>query len=352
MIFIIAGEPSGDFLGASVVRILKEKNIEISGVGGKLMENAGMRSLFDIKEISVGGIVEIIPHILKIKKLIKKTADEILKCKPKVVLTIDSPGFCFRVAKIVRRKNPNIKIVHLVAPSVWAWRPKRAKHIAKLYDHLLTLFDFEPGYFEKEGLKTTFVGHPAIETFSFSDNDKDDTLLLMPGSRVQEIKSLLPIFVNVSKKLGVKNIVIPTLPHLLPLINSLAPGIKTETDENKKREIYRTSKLAIIASGTASLQLALCGCPMVVCYKISNISYKIIKKLIKIRYISLVNIIFDKPIIPELIQDECNVDSIIKSIRSVDNKKQLGYFKDLHMRLQNGMNKPSEKIVEILLGHI
>ncbi|MDO4975043.1 MAG: lipid-A-disaccharide synthase, partial [Alphaproteobacteria bacterium] len=218
-IYIIAGEPSGDFLGACVLQELqKYSDFEIFGVGGNLMKTKGLKSLFDIKEISVGGLVEVIPHIFHIKTLINKTVNDIIAKNPDVLFTIDSPGFCFRVAKLVRKKNPNIKLIHLVAPSVWAWRQGRAKGISKLYDHLLTLFDFEPKYFTKFGLKTTFVGHPAIEYFEENDYSKEDTLLLLPGSRKQEIESLLPIFLNVSEKLSFEKIIIPTLPSLLPIL--------------------------------------------------------------------------------------------------------------------------------------
>ena len=354
--YIIAGEPSGDFLGASVISAIKKQpeKLNICGVGGKLMEDEGFVSLFDIKEISVGGIVEIVPHILKIKKLIKQTVNDILEKKPDIVLTIDSPGFCFRVAKLVRRRNKNIKLMHLVAPSVWAWRPKRAKKIAKLYDHLLTLFDFEPQYFEKEGLKTTFVGHPAVEDFSISEGEKPEIILLMPGSRAQEIKSLLPIFIESAKKLNAEKIVVPTLPHLIPLVKSLigSNDISIETDEAAKKTLYKSAKVAIVASGTATLQLALSGCPMVVCYKLSNITYSIIKKMTKVKYISLVNIILNKPVVKELIQKDCNAENIVGAVLKIGDSNQMEEFSRLRIRLTNNGINPSEEIAEIVLRQI
>lgn len=351
-IYIIAGEPSGDFLGACVLRELqKSSDFEIFGVGGNLMEAAGLKSLFDIREISVGGLIEVIPHIFHINSLINKTVDDVITKNPDVLFTIDSPGFCFRVAKLVRQKNPNIKLVHLVAPSVWAWRPGRAKGISRLYDHLLTLFDFEPKYFTPFGLKTTFVGHPAIEHFEENKNPKENTLLLLPGSRKQEIESLLPIFLDASKQLGFEKIVIPTLPSLLPILKPFVKGcndIELTYEEAEKIKLYQTSKLALVASGTATLQLALSGCPMVVCYKLSPITYNILKAFVKVNYISLVNLILNKPVVPELIQQDCSAEQIINIARKLDSAIQINDFRALRSRLKPADKTPSQKIAEAL----
>lgn len=351
-IYIIAGEPSGDFLGASILQELNiTTNFEIFGVGGNLMEKAGLKSLFNIKEISVGGLIEVIPHIIHIKNLINRTAGDIIQKNPDVLLTIDSPGFSFRVAKIIRKKNPNIKLMHLVAPSVWAWREGRAKKLAKLYDHLLTLFDFEPQYFTKYGLKTTFVGHAAIEYFEEANKTKENTLLLLPGSRKQEVVSLLPVFLNVSEKLKFEKIIIPTLQNLLPIIEPIVKNYKNVEiiyDEKEKINLYKTSKLAIVASGTATLQLALSGCPMVVCYKLSPITYRILKSFIKVNYISLVNLILNRFIVPELIQSECNEKKILSTLQNLTPRLQIEEFRKLRTKLKSIDSNPSQKIVEII----
>ena len=354
-IYMIAGEPSGDFLGSDIIESIKKKstNIELKIVGGRLMESYGFQSLFNIKEISVGGIIEVIPHIFKIKKLIKKTVQDILMFNPDIILTIDSPGFCFRVSKTIKKLEPHIKLVHLVAPSVWAWRPKRAKKISNLYDKLLTLFEFEPPYFTKYGLDTEFVGHQAAINFEPTDKLKDDILLIMPGSRTQEIKSLLPIFVEASKSMRQKKIVIPTLPHLVELIKSIAPNnFEIITDENEKKSLYKNSKLAIVASGTATLQLALSGCPMIVCYKLSNFTFKIVKMLIKTRFISLVNIISNKEIVPELIQNDCNSKKIEEIAKNLNPELQLQNFVHLKNKLLNNNISPSDRIAEIIINDI
>lgn len=352
-LYVIAGEPSGDFLGAKVIsRIRSLDKIQILGVGGELMQSAGLRSRVNMQQISIGGILEIVPHIFKIRSLIKQVVADILQNAPDMLLTIDSPGFCFRIAKIVRKKAPNIKLVHLVAPSVWAWREKRARRLAQLYDHLLTLFDFEPPYFSKYGLQATFVGHSAIEEFTETNSPKDNMLLILPGSRKQEIMTLLPIFLQAVQNLTFERIVIPTLPHLKTLTESITKGMNVEiiSDAEKKVKLFQSAKCAIVASGTATLQLALSGCPMVCCYRLSTFSYHIVRSMIKIKYISLVNIILNRPVIPELIQNECNAMKIAKSINALNHNAQIVSFRNIKSRLQSGTAVPSEKIASIILA--
>lgn len=352
-LYVIAGEPSGDYLGAKVIsQINSLSRVKILGVGGELMQQAGLSSIVDIQQISIGGILEIVPKLFKIKRLINLVVSDILRTNPDVLLTIDSPGFCFRIAKLVRKRNPKIKLIHLVAPSVWAWRKNRAKKLAKLYDHLLTLFDFEPSYFLKYGLKTTFVGHVAIEEFKENNSPKQDILLILPGSRKQEIQMLLPIFMQSLKYLNFERVVIPTLTHLEKLIKETTKDMNVEiiSDEKQKVELFRCSKCAIVASGTATLQLALSGCPMVCCYRLSSLSYHIIKSIIKIKYISLVNILLNQPVIPELIQDECNAINIATAIKNLDLNEQISKFKDIRKHLRSEIVAPSQKIAEIILS--
>ncbi len=353
-IYMIAGEPSGDFLGAKIMQKVSQiENVKVFGVGGDLMKCAGLDSLINIEQISVGGIAEIVPHIFAIKRLIEYVAENIVETKPDILLTIDSPGFCFRVAKIVRRKDPSIKLVHFVAPSVWAWRPKRAKKLAELYDHLLTLFDFEPPYFTKYGLKTTFVGHPAIDEFEQNNVPKQDLLLVLPGSRKQEVKTLLPIFLETLKYLSFERIVIPTLPNLTNLVSSIAreDNVEIVSNEMQKKELFQRAKCAIVASGTATLQLALSGCPMVCCYKLSPLTYHIVKSLIKTKYISLVNIILDRCVIPELIQNECTPEKIADAVNTLGTQEQTDSFIKLRERLYSDIS-PSQKIANVLLDYM
>jgi lipid-A-disaccharide synthase len=358
-IYIIAGEPSGDAIGAIVIRRIRqeEPDVEIIGIGGPKMVAEGMSSLFDICEISVGGILEIVPHLRRIILLINQTIHDIFCKKPDVVITIDSPGFSFRVIREVKKLIPNTIAIHLVAPSVWAWRSNRVKKVAKLYDALLTLFDFEPKYFESSGLKTIWVGHPIVESIPEETIDyakKEDIVLLMPGSRYQEIMRLLPIFLEAGDKIGAGRYVIPSLPHLTQLITKLigSRNVSIIVNEEAQNEMYRKAKLAIVASGTATVQLALARCPMIVCYKLNCITFGILKMFVKAKYVSLVNIILDKKIVPELLQNECTADNIVREVNSTNFREQFDAFCNMKNRLMSRMTAPSKIIVDYVLGII
>lgn len=351
-IYFLAGEPSGDFLGATVIdRLSKYKDVKICGLGGSMMKRHLTGTINEMQQIAVGGIAEIIPQIFMIKRLIHQVAEDVIQQNPDVLLTIDSPGFCFRVAKLVKKQNSAIKLLHLVAPSVWAWRSNRAQKLARLYDHLLTLFDFEPPYFTKYGLKTTFVGHPVVEEFSITDNRKENMILILPGSRKQEIATLLPIFIETLKYLNFERVVIPTLSHLEPLIKSLVSqnNIEVVSDEMQKRILFQTAKCSIVASGTATLQLALSGCPMVCCYKLAPLTYHIIKSMVSIQYISLVNILLNAPVVPELIQSDCVPEKIAQSVKTLQKEEQVARFPKLYQHILANNNSPSANIADIIL---
>ena len=235
-VFLSAGEPSGDFLGSQLMKALKKQlgaNVTFVGLGGSLMAAEGLPSLFPIEELSIMGLAEIIPHIRRIRNRIQETVEAIETIRPDVVVTIDSPGFNFRVGKRLKKRIKSIPLVHYVAPSVWAWRPKRAHAVAQFLDHLLVVFPFEPPYFLKEGLPTTFVGHPVVELGLEKLHDptfrtrheigaQAPILTLLPGSRRGEISRLLPVFQETVVKLQQRypdlQVVIPTLPHLVDQI--------------------------------------------------------------------------------------------------------------------------------------
>lgn len=379
-IFIIAGEPSGDFLGGKLMQALCKEvpSHSISGIGGQHMITQGLHSLFPMEELSVMGLSEIIPHALKIKRRIKETVEWITKHQPQVLVTIDSPGFCLRVIKSLKMKGVAIPVVHYVAPSVWAWRRKRAKKLAGLVDHLLTLFSFEPPYFEKEGLSTTFVGHPAIELqldnlspMSFRLEKKLSKniplLCLLPGSRRGEISKLLPTFLEVAQALKGNHpsleIVIPTLPHLLNEIDRLhqqhAPNLRLHmvTETQEKYQAMRSSTVALAASGTVSLELALCKLPMVIAYKVSPITAWIVKRLVSIKHVSLVNILLKESLVKEHLQEECTPNRIITSIEELltqefMREKQLEGFKSVQSLLQCPPLLPSERAAKAILNYI
>ncbi len=343
--FIIAGEASGDLIGAQLIGALKEKfgtNIEIFGVGGSFMQEQGLDTIFPMSDLSIMGIAEVLPQIPKILKRIQETVHMIGISKPNIVITIDSPDFSFRVAKKVKKQYPDLPVIHYVAPTVWAWRPKRAKKIAQFLDGILCLFPFEPKYFEKEGLKAFFVGHPlatSIPQFSSKDinnfakkyglNRKNPVITILPGSRGGEIKRLTPVLQETITRLKAQRpevqIIIPTLPSWTKYMQKHFPNTDLIIDQKSDKYCaFAISSLAIHASGTVALELALSGTPMITIYKISPLTAILAKLLIKTKHVNLVNILLSKPIIPELLQKECNTLNIINAVdRILDDQQNL-----------------------------
>ena len=372
-IFIIAGEVSGDILGADLMKsiISKDKSVKFYGVGGEEMQKInGFKSLFNIKDIAVMGIFEVLKHLCIIKKRIKETINQITKIKPDLIITIDSPGFNMRIVKQIKKQFPNIKTLHYVAPQVWAWKEKRAKKVASLYDYLICFFDFEIPYFTKYGLKTFAVGHTAIKnvngnserflkTYKLSKND--NVITMLPGSRVQIAKRLLPIYKEVVEKLykQVKNlkVVMPTTStsHNF-IINEVAKwNIKPLiiTTKQDRYDAFVASKAVLSISGTAVLEIAVAKTPVIVAYKLSPLSYMIAKRLVKIKNVSLPNIIMGKQIVPEFIQERCNATLLSKELKKIITNKQYrnGMLKNLEEMNKKITQKkaPSDMASDIIL---
>ncbi len=330
-IFIIAGEPSGDVLGGKLMAEIKQQSneVEFIGVGGEKMQEQGLDSIFPIDDLSLMGFVEIVPHIPKLLNRINQTVAAIINSEASMVITIDSPDFCFRVIQKLNKNtlSKQIKKVHFIAPTVWAYREKRAEKIAKLYDLLLVILPFEPPYFEKHGLKTLFIGHPITEN-NYPDNsqnlklqyqikDSDLVLCAMAGSRVGEVKRILPEII------GAINILAKTYPDLVvlmpvikktkPLVEAYSKGIQARViivDEEQKYQAFKASNLAIAKSGTNNLEIAIAGLPMITIYKINPITHFFIAGMIKVKFANLINLILNRELIPELIQDNCNSKEI------------------------------------------
>lgn len=328
-IYLIAGEASGDQLGAHLMGAIRriKKTVRFMGIGGLQMREKGLRSLFPIEDISVMGLLEVLPHIFTIRRRINQTVADIMAKKPDCLVTIDAPGFCHRVIKKIKAKGFTGKIIHYVAPTVWAWKPARAKKLAQLVDQLMVLLPFEPPYFEIHGLPTTFVGHPVVrmgwdkgraENFrnKYKIRHNQRIVLLLPGSRKGEIRRHLPVFLNVSEHLRKKHpdlvFVIPTLKNLRSLIGGFLPKSKNYIIfDGDKRDLYKAASLALVCSGTASLELACAGVTQIVGYKMSFLTYRIVKRLVKVKYASLVNLLLDKPVIPEYIQHHFTPSALI-----------------------------------------
>ena len=374
-IYIIAGEPSGDRLGSKLISALRRKTadqIRISGIGGSEMERQGLSSQFPMSELTVMGFAEVLPRLPNLLMRINDTVKHIMKCEPDVVLTIDSPDFNLRVIKKLR--GANLTIIHYVAPSVWAWKSGRAKKLAGLVDHLLTLLPFEPPYFEPLGLKCTFVGHSVIESEAEKGNGVDfrernnisamaRVLCLLPGSRFSEINRLLPIFEDVITLLNDTNLqlVIPTVDYLVEKIRLKTIHWPNSPiiifDEKDKFGAFAASNAAIAASGTVSLELALAKVPYVTVYKFNYLTALIARHMVKTPFVNIVNILLERESIPELIQSNCNGDRIVKYISkylngSDDAKLQIESFKDAIDQLKTGNKNPSDKAAAVVLDLI
>ena len=331
-IFILTGEPSGDKLASSIIAKLKIQNpdIEYLSVGGEHLNNLGIRSIYDLKDITYLGFTSVLLNIFKIKKKISKTVDEILKFDPDILLSVDSPDFTLRVADRVKKLNNKITTVHYVAPKVWVWRRKRVKKIKKFIDHMLLLFSFEKEYFEKENIKTTFVGHPLIEDKEnvkiVSNNliSKDRMIIsIFPGSRKSETTVLMPILLDFIKLMHKKNYNYDYIFHATnenkifvtdQIKKSNLKNIDVVSDENIKLKVLSNSIFAVSKSGTVSLQICNLNIPSIIIYKLSFLNFMIFKFLANIKFANIINIINDREVIPELLQKECNSKEIFNSV--------------------------------------
>ena len=331
-IFIVTGEPSGDKLASKVILKLKEinPNIQYLCVGGSNLEKQGVKSIFNLKEITYIGFTSIVFNIFKIKKKINFTIEEIIKFNPDILFTVDSPEFTLRVAEKVKKINPLIKTIHYVAPQVWIWRENRVKKFKKFLDHVLLLFDFEKKYFDKENIKNTFVGHPLLEKENNQKVDlsnllttKKKIISIFPGSRESEIKVLMPILSDFVKLMNknfnnfsfVFHATNENKNHINNYLQKLyIDNIQVISDENIKNKTLLNSIFAVAKSGTISLEICNFKIPSIIIYKINFINYFIMKLLIKVKYANIINIINKKEIIPELLQGECNPNEIYKSV--------------------------------------
>ena len=331
-IFILTGEPSGDKLASSVISKLKvsKPNIEYLSVGGTHLNSLGIKSIFDLKEITYIGFTSVLLNIFKIRNRINKAVDEILKFNPDILFSVDSPDFTLRVAERVKKTNNNIKTVHYVAPQVWIWREGRVKKIKKFIDHILLLFNFEKKYFDKENITNSFVGHPLLEKQAKSKIDLSKMFFkgkkiisIFPGSRPSETNVLMPILIEFVKLMNEKYDNYLFVFHATEenkydindkLKNSSLNNTEVISDENIKSEILSISIFAVSKSGTVSLEICNANVPSIIIYKMNFLNFMIIKFLVKIKFANIINIINNKEVIPELLQKECNPKEIFRSV--------------------------------------
>jgi lipid-A-disaccharide synthase len=344
-VFMVAGEASGDRLGAALIKglCLNVPEIEFQGVAGPEMQSHGINSLFDMSELSVMGVSEILPKYRGLKRRLSQTVAAVLKFKPDVLITIDSPDFCLRVAEAVRSADPSVRTVHYVAPTVWAWRPNRAKKMAGFIDHVLALFPFEPTYMKAEGMDCDFVGHPIAAMPKVSSKQVTEfqeligldpnrpALVILPGSRHSEIQRLLPVFCNTLSQLDFANLqlIFPTLPHLAALVRDhiqilsqdcfvvTGEGLSANEAAEQRLVAFSAAKAALAASGTVSLELAAAGTPMVIAYNLGLLSRLIIGAMLRVDTVTLVNLVSNTRDVPEFIGKHCRADLIATALIKV-----------------------------------
>ncbi|WP_444455749.1 lipid-A-disaccharide synthase [Rhodobacter capsulatus] len=338
-LFLVAGEASGDKLGAALMAALIDlvPGVEFVGIGGPQMEALGLKSFFPMEELSVMGLLEVLPKYRDLKRRIAETAQAVLDAAPEALITIDSPDFCLRVARIVKTARPAQKTVHYVAPSVWAWRPGRAAKMAEVIDHVLALLPFEPPYMTAAGMSCDFVGHPVVaeprarateaaelrETLMIGE--EQPLLLCLPGSRRGEVKRLMPRFAATVAALrqgapGLR-VVIPTVRGVAPLVREMActwdevPNVLEAGAD--KRAAFAAADLALAASGTVSLELAANRVPMVIGYRMNWLTWQITKRAMLIDTVTLVNLVSDTRAVPEFLGPACQPQPMARALHGI-----------------------------------
>ena len=332
-LFLIAGEPSGDRLGAALMAGLKtlQPGIEFHGVGGPLMQAEGLTSLFPMEELSIMGLVEVLPKYLHLKRRIAECARAALAIQPAALVTIDSPDFCLRVAGLVKAARPDLRTIHYVAPSVWAWRPGRAAKMARVIDHVLALLPFEPPLMQAAGMSCDFVGHPVVSEPLATPDERatmagDGPLLLaLPGSRKGEVTRLCPIFGQTLALLKTAHpnlrVALPTVRGVEPIVRDLTRDWPVQpqiiTDPAQKRAAFAAADVALAASGTVSLELAANGCPMVIAYDMNRLTLWLMHRAALIDTVTLVNLVSETRVVPEFIGPRCQPALIAPALKAL-----------------------------------
>jgi lipid-A-disaccharide synthase len=375
-IFLIATEESGDRLGAALMKVLRQRlgdGVQFEGVGGRTMAREGLFSLFPIDELSIVGFVAVLRQLPKILRLIRQTADAVTDAAPDALVIIDSPDFTHRVARRVRARNPAIPIVDYVSPSVWAWRPGRARAMLSYIDHVLGLMPFEPEEYRKlRGPPCSYVGHPLIEQLSSlrpnaQEQKRRDgeppVLLVLPGSRRSEIRHHLDVFGAALGRLQATGqgfeLVLPTMSYLEPTVREgiaswpVKPQIVVGDAE--RRAAFRIARAALAKSGTVTLELALSGIPMVTAYRVGAIEAFILRRAIRVSSVILANLVIGREVIPEFLQEDCTPEKLAKALTEVLTdtplrKQQVEAFAQLDTIMSTGNKPPSVLAADIVLA--
>jgi lipid-A-disaccharide synthase len=375
-IFLIATEESGDRLGAHLMKVLRQRlgdAVRFEGVGGLGMTREGLKSLFPIEELSIIGFSAVVKQLPKLLRLIRQTTAAVLQAGPDILIIIDSPDFTHRVARRVRARDPTIPIVDYVSPSVWAWRPSRARAMRAYVDHVLALLPFEPdAYSRLRGPPCTYVGHPLIEQLpSLRPNAEEQArrdgsppvLLVLPGSRRGEIRHHMAIFGEALDRLRAQGkafeLILPTMPHLLDLVSEGVMSWKVTPQivvgEQEKRSAFRIATAALAKSGTVTLELALSGVPMVAAYRAGALEAWVVLRFVTVQSVILANLVVGENVVPEFVQDDCTADKLASALGEVLSdspmrRRQQDAFARIDGVMSTGNQSPSVRAADIVLG--
>ncbi len=367
LIYLVAGEASGDILGARLMAALRARapGLEFAGLGGERMAEQGLQSLFPIRELALMGLLEVLPSLRRLARRLEETAQDIARRAPRLVVTIDSPGFTLRLA--ARVKAMGIPVVHYVAPQIWAWRPGRVRKIARRVDRILALLPFEAPLFEAAGIPVSFVGHPILE----SEAARGDAarcplpgrgLVVMPGSRAGEVRRLLPVFAETVRALP------GDVTPIVALAGTVEEAVRARAEAfgrplrfvrspAEKADAMAAARAGLIKSGTSSLEAAVAGLPHVVAYRLNPITAALARRLIRVRHVSLVNLLCGREVVPELLQQDCTPAALAAALRPLLEggaaaEAQRAGFREALARLAPPAGRPSEAAAEAVLAEL
>jgi lipid-A-disaccharide synthase len=375
-IFLIATEESGDRLGAGLMKVLRQRlgdAVQFDGVGGRAMASEGLNSLFPIEEMSIVGLTAVVLQLRKLLRLIRQTAEAVITAAPDILVIIDSPDFTHRVARKVRSQNPSIPIVDYVSPTVWAWRPGRARAMVSYVDHVLALLPFEPAAYQRlRGPPCSYVGHPLAEQVGLLRPNADEfarrnaeppVLVVLPGSRRSEVGRHMAIFGETLARMQAEGVafeaVLPTMPHLEAAVREGVRPWKVQPriviGEQDKRAAFRTARAALAKSGTVTLELALSGVPMVAAYRVGGAEAFILLHAIRVSSVILANLVLGENVVPEFLQADCTPDNLARALRPLlgdtpERTRQFDAFAKLDAIMATGKATPSVGAADIVLA--
>ena len=375
-IFLIATEESGDRLGAGLMKVLRQRlggAVKFEGVGGQSMAREGLASLFPIERLSIMGLAAVVKQFPMILRHIRETASAVTAASPDILVIIDSPDFTHRVARRVRARDPSIPIIDYVSPSVWAWRPGRARAMRAYVDHVLALLPFEPEEYRRlRGPPCSYVGHPLTEQLAqlrpvpSEQQRRDDApplLLVLPGSRRSEIRHHMAVFGETLGQLAAEGVpyelMLPTMPHLLEVVRAGVKGWPVQprvvVGEQEKRAAFRIARAALAKSGTVTLELALAGVPMITAYKVGGAEAWVLRRAINVKSVILANLVAGENVIPEFLQRDCTPEKLSQALRDVLSdsplrRRQLEAFAKIEKTMSTGNQSPSVRAADIVLA--